>query len=76
MPARGAPKPPPAPPAKDAWIDEFRRHVVLNSELLNGRYVRAVALQQWHERGQQLDPDDAAALWLANRPPAGIEGSG
>lgn len=64
------------PLTQNAWIEAFQREVVLNSDLLNGRYVRAVALQQWHERGQQLDPDDAAALWLANRPPAGTEGFG
>lgn len=65
-------------PPQDAWITAFVREAVdlTNGELWYGRYLRTVALEQWRERGQLLDPDDAAALWVANRPSAGIKGSG
>jgi len=67
MPARGAPKPPPAPPEKDDWLHAFHAELIKLRPHLDGyggsgnKLLRTIAIQAWGAR--QAGPKPAARAW-------------
>ena len=66
MPARGAPKPPPAPSEKDDWLAAFEAELIklrphLDTGLGGNKLLTAIANQAWAAR--KGGPEGAARAW-------------
>lgn len=62
-----AKKPAREPPARDVWINDFVVTIQASGKLNDGKFLRAIAAQQWLEHGQEPG-SDAAAAWLSRQP--------
>jgi hypothetical protein len=55
------------PPARDAWVNAFVVVIQASGKLNDGKFLRAIAAQQWLEHGHE-PAADAAAAWIARQP--------
>jgi hypothetical protein len=62
MPGPG--KPPPIVTPRDAWSNDFIVAVQAASDLRDGKFLRAIAAQQFEEHGEAMNEGEAAKAWL------------
>jgi hypothetical protein len=60
-------KPPPIVTPRDAWSNDFIVAVQAASDLRDGKFLRAIAVQQFEERGEAMTGGEAAKAWLKRR---------
>lgn len=60
-------KPAPEAPTRDEWINDFVIAIQASGKLNDGKFLRAIAAQQFLEHGQEPGADVAAA-WLSRQP--------
>jgi len=67
MPRPGKPYPPLVTP-RDAWANEFTVTVQAATDLRAGKFLRAIAVQQFGQHGAAMTGQAAASAWLARQP--------
>lgn len=66
MPRPGKPYPPVVTP-REAWCNDFIVAVQAASDLRAGKFLQAIAMQQFDEHGAAMTGAEAARAWLARR---------
>jgi len=63
------PKDLPSEPSKrDTWESSFIVEIQHGSDLRLGKFLKALAAEQWHQCGETLTGEAAAKGWLSRQP--------
>lgn len=60
-------KPPPVVTPREAWCNDFIVAVQAASDLRDGKFLQAIAVQQFGEHCASMTGQAAAAAWLTRR---------